>query len=150
MKKKGVSPVIASVLLIGMVVALALIIFIWMRGFTQEVITKFDGQNVELSCENIQLDASYSSGELSISNRGNVPVFNAKLKVSSVSGTVTKNLRDSSEDWPRYGLNPGDAFLGNIEGLSGDKIILIPLLLGNSENGKKLFSCEESKYGITL
>jgi len=45
-KKKGVSPVIATVLLIAMVVVIALIIFLWFRGLTKEAITKFDVRNL--------------------------------------------------------------------------------------------------------
>ena len=41
-RKKGLSPVIATVLLIGIVIALALIIFLWFRGTMKPAITKFD------------------------------------------------------------------------------------------------------------
>ncbi|MAG78897.1 hypothetical protein CMI40_00795, partial [Candidatus Pacearchaeota archaeon] len=40
--KKGVSPVIATVLLVAIVVIIGLIIFQWFRGMTQESIIKFD------------------------------------------------------------------------------------------------------------
>lgn len=61
MKKKGVSPVIATVLLIGIVIALSLIVFIWMSTFIGETITKFDGENVELVCDKVEIDADRKS-----------------------------------------------------------------------------------------
>ena len=57
---KGVSPVVASVLLIAIVVVIAVIIFFWIRGVTEEAITKFDGTNVKLVCEDVSFEASYS------------------------------------------------------------------------------------------
>jgi len=44
--KKGLSPVIATMLLIAIVVVIGLIIFLWFRGMTEEAITKFDGTNI--------------------------------------------------------------------------------------------------------
>ena len=54
--KKGVSPVIATILLIGIVIVIGLIIFLWLRSLTQEAVTKFD-KNVELFCEDFNFDA---------------------------------------------------------------------------------------------
>ena len=136
MKKKGVSPVIATVLLIGMVIALALIVFIWMRAFVKETITKFDGQNVELVCNDVKIQASYAGGQLSIFNLGNVPIYDIRIKTSSAAGLSTESAREVAEgEWPKYGLNPGATFLGSIS-LGGD-VTLIPILLGNSEKVKK-------------
>jgi len=144
MKRKGVSPIIATVLLIAMVIALAMIVFIWMRALTKETITKFEDENIELACDKVKFEASYGIGQLSVLNSGDVSLYDIKAKVSSVEGSVTKSIRDSCLDsWPRYGLNPGGAFLGDIKGLDGDEVKLIPVLLGNSETGKKAFTCDE-------
>jgi flagellin-like protein len=43
--KMGVSPVIATVLLVAMTVVIALIVFLWFRQIGKEVVTKF-GENV--------------------------------------------------------------------------------------------------------
>ena len=55
MKKRGVSPVIATILLIGIVIVIALIVFLWLRGMQQEAITKFEGMNVEIEELNMLL-----------------------------------------------------------------------------------------------
>jgi flagellin-like protein len=144
MKKKGVSPIIATVLLIGMVVALALIIFVWIRSFTRETVTKFEDENIELACNKVDIQASYSAGDLSISNIGNVPIFNMRVRLITPGGYITKSLKDLEIGWPNVGLNPGDTFLGTIG--SAEEIIVIPVLLGNSDKGKRTFACENQEY----
>ena len=145
MRKRGVSPVIATVLLVGMVIALALIVFIWMRSFTRETITKFEDENIELACDKVEFQASYSAGEIFISNIGNVPIYGMRVKISDIGGYETESIRDS-DDWPRVGLNPGDA--SSVKGFSGEEITLIPVLLGNSDNGKRTFACENQEYQL--
>ena len=149
MKKKGVSPVIATILLVGMVIALALIVFVWMRAFAKETITKFEGENIELSCDKVEFQASYSGGQLSVSNTGNVPIYDLRIKVAGPGGFVSKNARDS-DSWNRNGLNAESSFAGYIEGLEGDEITLIPILLGNSEKGMRVFACDEKRTGYTI
>ena len=147
MKRKGVSPIIATVLLIGMVVALALIIFIWIRSFTRETITKFDDENIELACEDIEIQTSYSSEtrKISISNIGDVPIYNVRVKLIDSEGYETEYLKDY-EEWPSYGLNPGNARI--VGDFSAQEITIIPILLGNSESGKKTFACEDKEYTV--
>jgi len=71
----GLSPVIATVLLIAMVVVIALLVFLWMRSLAQESITKFEGENINLVCQNVKFEADYSGGVLTIRNTGTVPIF---------------------------------------------------------------------------
>lgn len=145
MKKRGVSPIIATVLLIGMVVALALIVFVWIRSFTRETITKFEDENIELACDRIEIQASYSNGDLSVVNIGNVPIFDMRVKLVDAGGYTTENLK-GEEGWPDVGLNPGDASL--VGGFFADEIKIIPILLGNSDTGKKTFACENQEYVV--
>ena len=88
-RKKGLSPVVATVLLISIVIAIAVIVFLWLRGFAGEAVTKFDGTNVELVCRDVEFKADYAGGQLSISNTGNVPIYNFKVKVTSQAGFET-------------------------------------------------------------
>ena len=51
MRKRGISPLIATVLLIGFTIALAVIIFFWINSFTEERIGKTkEIVEAELSC----------------------------------------------------------------------------------------------------
>ena len=149
MKRKGVSPVIATVLLIGMVVVLALIIFLWMRSLAQETITKFEGENIELACDKVDFEVSKVGGQLSVSNIGSVPIFDIKLRISIAGGHVTEGGREVfGVQWPGSGLNPGGVFSGNYEKISGADVVVIPVLLGSSESGsQKTYTCNEKRHG---
>ena len=145
-KKRGVSPVVATVLLIAMVIVLASIIFIWFRGFTKEAITKFDGQNVELLCEEVSFSASYSEESIYISNDGNIPIFGMQAELSGEGESSQIKLENG---WPEKGLNSGKvaSVIINIEeGIN--KIKLIPVLLGTTtERQTKTYVCDQKKYG---
>lgn len=151
-QKKGVSPVIATVLLVSMVVVIAVIVFIWFRSMTKEAITKFGDTNVELVCNDVIFDASYdSSGLLSIVNTGNVPIFGMKIKAVTAGKKDQFDLKEIS-DWPSFGLNSGGTFSSDIGADIGspEKIILIPILLGTSDSGDKSFVCEEKQHGVEI
>ena len=143
MKKKGVSPVIAAVLLIAMIVVSASIIFIWFRGMVGESVTKF-GKNIRLVCDDVEFDASYSSGTLSLVNTGNVPIYKMNMKKIGKGEHSTEEIEIDSEG---VGLKQGGTFSGSVSVGSGiQKIMLIPILIGNSDKGKRIYICE-GQYG---
>ncbi len=151
MGKRGISPVIATVLLIAMVLVIGLIVFMWLRGLTQEAVTKFEGENIELACDDVQFSASYSEGFLFISNTGNIPIYEINLKILREGSHETKNLKDVSINWPDLGLNQGGTFSGDISSEVSDtnEIILIPILLGRSGEGERTFTCDE-QFGYNI
>jgi flagellin-like protein len=142
--KKGISPVIATVLLIAMVVAIGLIVFMWFRGMVIEEGTKFE-KNIKLNCPDVNFDASYSDGKISILNIGNIPIYKMKLKIFKEGSYETEDL----SNWPELGLNEGGAFTETIEIEGANKIILIPVLIGSSGEGKKTYTCED-QYGYEI
>jgi len=146
--ERGLSPVIATVLLVAMVVVIALIIFLWFRGLTEEAVTKFGGTNIKLVCRDVQFDVSYLGGILSLSNIGNVPIFGIKAKISSQGSYETKDLRDLGDNWLEVGLPQGGVFTEDLSGeFSGvDDVVLIPVLRGKAERGEKTYVCDE-QYG---
>lgn len=146
-RKRGLSPVVATVLLIAMVIVIGLIIFLWFKGISEETITKFGGTNVKLICEDVYFEASYSSGVLYLSNPGNVPIFEMNVKISGAGSYTTKNLKDLTS-WPATGLNQGGTFSESVD-FDGSEITLIPILIGNSDKGKKTYVCGE-QYGEVL
>lgn len=151
--KNGISPVVATVLLVSIVIVIGLIVFLWFRGMNEEVITKFGEKNIKLVCEDVEFTADYDAGTLYISNLGNVPIFKMNVVVSSAGNYFTKELSSMSgaEEWKEIGLNSGGAFSGNIgsEVGSAKKITLIPVLIGNSDKGKKTYVCED-RFGYDL
>lgn len=143
--KKGVSPVIATILLIALVVIIGMVIFNWFKSMQQEAITKFDGQNIKIVCDDVQFNADYNGGELSLSNFGNVPIYDLNLKINYPGGHETKSISDTGFDWPENGLNQGGVASSQIN-INPDttSIILIPVLLGVDKDGnKKSAPCEE-------
>ncbi len=147
---KGLSPVIATTLLIAIVVVIGLIIFLWFRGMVGDYGEKF-GKNIELVCEDVVMYASYYDGILDISNDGNVPIYKMNVKIAEEGGYTTKELGEFA-DWPETGLNQGGVFSDNVasEVYSAETITLIPILIGTSEKGnKKTFVCNE-RYGYEI
>lgn len=153
--KKGLSPVIATVLLVTLVIGIATIVFLWVRGMTEEAVTKFGDKNIQLVCGEVSFEASYDYGTLYITNPGNVPIFGMNVKVVEEGGHETLNLRENTNwNWPSTGLNQGGAFSGDISGEVGsnaDEMVLIPVLIGNSKSGtKKTYVCDENQYGYVI
>src|SRR3989344_7659436 len=111
--KKGVSPIIATILLIVLTLVIASIVFFWLKGLTKEATTKFEGTNIELVCDDVQFDASYSGGTLTISNLGNVPIYDFNIKSEFAGGHDTFDLETMAENWD--GLNQGGVFSNFIE-----------------------------------
>jgi flagellin-like protein len=150
MRKRGVSPVIATVLLVAMVIIIALIIFLWFKGIGGEVITKFGGTNIELVCEDVRFSSDYTNGRLSISNTGNVPIFGMKIKVIEGGGKhSTMDIRTISNNW-EAGLNQGGTFSDDLNLGSPETIVLTPVLLGTSEKGERAYMCNEDQHGYEL
>jgi flagellin-like protein len=151
-KKRGITPIIATVLLIAMVVVIALIVFLWVQQIGGETITKFDGQNIETVCGKVEFSAEYVNNEISISNTGIVPIFNFKVKVEKDGTYSTKNINDIGE-WPDTGLIQGGSFTSNsASSITSDatKIVLIPVLIGTSNKGERTYVCKESQYGYEI
>jgi len=84
-KKRGLSPVIASVLLIALALTLAMIVFLWARGFVSEQVEK-DGQSTDQVCKAVDFDLEANVDKdtrivtLQIVNRANVPIYNFDVK----------------------------------------------------------------------
>lgn len=144
-KKKGLSPVVATVLLIGIVIAIGLIVFLWFKGINQEAITKFDGQNVKLVCDKVSFEAAYSHGNIQIQNTGNVPVYQFKAKIEGAGSYSTVVVGENDSNWNPNGLTQGGAYSGPLNLNPGTtKILLIPVLLGRTDsNGEQIYTCEE-------
>ena len=153
MNKKGVSPIIATVLLIAMVLVIALIIFLWFRQLGGETITKFGGQNIDLVCNDVAFSASYDSytDTLQMTNTGNVPIFQMKVKIEEDKSFNTYTLGNEIGTWPDSGLSSGASLTTSIGAGSASKITLIPVLVGTSSNGEKSYVCKDNTgYNVAV
>jgi len=140
--KKGISPVIATVLLIAMVIVIGLIVFLWVQEIGGETITKF-GENVETVCGDLEFSGDYFNEKLSISNTGTVPIFSFKIKIEKSGEYETISVGDIG-GWDDDGLSQGEIFNKDYTfDANVEKIILIPVLMGSSKKGEKTFVCDE-------
>lgn len=147
---RGVSPVVATVLLVAITIIIALIVFLWFRGLKGETCIKLD-QNIELVCRDVEFFADYNNGELYVSNTGNIPIFGMKVKIEELTGFTTLDL--ISKGWPGIGLNQGNSFSVSIsaEAATAESITLIPILMGScGSDGDKTYVCAERDYGYKI
>ena len=157
--KRGVSPVVATVLLIVIVVVLGAIIFIWARGFLSESATKGD-RVVENSCEDINFEVQLvdsasqcgGGGAIDINNIGNIPIYGAKvLKYDDATGAID-SLALADETFVGGTVTVGRSSYVCLSGItlsSGDKFRIIPKLLAEKESRKIVYTCPE-KDGQTV
>jgi len=137
MEKKGLSPVVATLILVVVVVSLSSIVFMWARSLIGEAITK-NGVPAEQACEEISLSATYyaSDGRLQISNNADISV--SKLSVAIESGG------DFSEELKDVKVLAGDSVeIRIISG--GTNVEIVPWITGEkSGNVKGFFQCENT------
>ena len=144
--EKGLSPVIASVLMILMVVVLAIIIFLWARGFIGEQVEKF-GKPVEDLCSSVDFSVVVieSGGYqiLEIVNRGNIGI--AAFEIKMYSGGDSEIIRLD------VGVPIGESVSREVSlgvmksGGVSDKVEIFPVLSGNvrGESSRKMFTCSK-------
>ena len=139
--KRGISPVIATVLLIAIVVVIAAIIFIWASNFVSEDVEKF-GSSIKNACADVDLEISeVSPGYLNVINKGDVPVFALNLKVDDGSGNSDISKCEGS-------FSPGQSgvlIIGDDCDLPGDVISVIPVLVGTTNGENAEYSCDKNQ-----
>lgn len=148
MQKRGISPIIATVLLISIALILAVIIFLWARSFISEKAQKF-GEPIENSCESIKFDAEATFDEqnseltIDVVNRGDVPIYGLEIRKKGLGSVEAVGVLNEQT------ISNGET--GTIKtpytGASGDQIAFVPLILGEAGDVKKSYTCDE-KYGV--
>jgi flagellin-like protein len=150
MNRKAVSPVIATVLLIALVLVLAAIIWLWARAFIPEGIEKAQ-QPIENMCKEVSFEAEYSNDILSVQNTGNIPIFG--IEINKRSGLSVKHIQNFTG--MQYSVRAGETTTYPSVGAEvekDDEIIIIPVLLGEGRGTKekKAFACEEYSKSIVI
>jgi len=149
--KRALSPIVATVLLIALVLVLAIIIFLWAKGFISEQIEKF-GQPVESVCEDVSFDVQLvnremTGYELEIANRGNVAIYNFDIKGISGGDSQIKTFK--------FSVDVGDSIRESVSfdfDKEPEKIIVFPRILGNVK-GKQInraFTCVDKGKTINF
>jgi flagellin-like protein len=107
MKKKGISPLIATVLIIGFTVALAAVIMTWGTGFTKRMQESTEETSdvqitcatdvvfdVKSACEDTGKGAGYY--KLTIANNGNIDIAKFQVRLYESADAVTTKEYDFS------------------------------------------------------
>jgi len=153
MKKRGLSPVVATVLLLVLVFVLAAIIFIWARSFVGEQIQKF-GEPIENICARVDFEVDVNGGTLGnengdFVNRGDVPIYNFEIKEKYADGNSEMMSFYFVEDI----LDVAEAKTGLLRlGGNPDEIIVYPTILGSVGDGGsgQPYTCFEHGKTIQL
>ncbi|MEK6848742.1 MAG: archaellin/type IV pilin N-terminal domain-containing protein [Nanoarchaeota archaeon] len=130
--KRGVSPVIATVLLILIVLISALIVFMWARGFVAEAISK-NQKPAEQACSELSFEAQKISGNtIQVSNKGNIPIYRFEIKGTSTGKVEVEQTQQT--------LDIGGAIEITLS-KTYEKIEVVPVILGKAGNVKKAYTC---------
>jgi len=156
-EKRGLSPVIATILLVSVALVLAVIIFLWARSNLDENIQK-EGQNVELVCEQVNFIAeafeegnpSKEGGELWIENTGNVALWGVEVRIKKTGEISGVHEFTGESGLASYTVNPGQTKEIKFSGAQqGETIIVVPILLGKSvENKDSVPHICDVDYGV--
>jgi len=127
-EKRAISPVVATVLLIVIAIALFLLIFLWLRGFEREAILKYQ-KPIETVCNDLHYEVTRSGDTLQIKNLGSVTIHKAAIFVDGKLNQTTSQL------WPASSWQTTLRCTG--------KIKVVPYLLGSTSRGTKEYACEK-------
>lgn len=152
--KRGLSPIIATVLLIALVMVLASIVFLWARGFVTEQIEKF-GQPVGNSCSLVNFEAEiipsqFNYDTIEVVNKGNIDIYHLDIKMFDSKG-------NSEVSKFKFNVDIGASVSGVVslmmdDGRRPEKIIIYPALVGNvaGKSTNKIFTCLDFGKTFTL
>ena len=128
---RGLSPVIASVMMILLVLVLAALIFLWARGFMYEQVEKF-GKPIEQLCDSVDFEIQRIGGDLDVVNRGDVSIRYLEIEMSKGGDSTIEEFNfqvDAGESVRDQATLLMD---GNVV---PDEIVAYPVLLGNVKGG---------------
>jgi len=92
MKKRGISPIIATVLLLGFAVALATTVFLWMSGQTETMSkSTVEYAEGEMQCQNVRINLvksdDISCANLDVSNKGYITINQLAIRAFNPEGS---------------------------------------------------------------
>lgn len=120
---KGVSPLVATVLLIALTISVAALVGTWLMGFTRTSTETIKQQaNIEIICGNGAISFSqvcYSNGYLSgyLQNTGRIPLGNININILYNNGSSQKFYLSYSQG----SVLPETSCCGNLTILVGER-----------------------------
>lgn len=161
-QKRGISPVIATMLLISIALLLAVIIFLWAKAFLDERIQKDLGggpEPIESFCKDVNFEAEafsdYSTKSyVRVVNRGNIPIHGLEIRAkgdNSVStvGTFASKSGESGiartirigED-ARIDIYPDSASGARVLTNEEKEVLVTPIILGEKGTQYEAHLCD--------
>jgi flagellin-like protein len=129
--KRGISPVIATILLVVIAIALFGVIYIWINRMQQDTILKFDS-DIRQSCLDVNFDVSVQgeqSGTVQVQNLGTFTLYKAIIYKRTAS-----EILKIGEIGGSSGIGASEA--ANLEPVNLEdcqQIKVVPVLLGISK-----------------
>lgn len=140
--RKGLSPVIATVLLISVALVLAVVVFLWARSVVGESVEK-NGRAAELSCEEVAFRAEAYNRQLFIQNIGNIPIYAFETRLVG-EGEITKIEQSSGT------ISAGQTVNFSLEDATvGDELVIVPILIGETDTELVPVVCDDN-YGVDI
>ncbi|HRZ85615.1 MAG TPA: hypothetical protein P5277_02435 [Candidatus Paceibacterota bacterium] len=138
--KRGISPIVATVILIAIVVVIGIVILLWATNIFGEKAQKF-GEDIDQSCKNIQLTVTYDSGNLEISNDDvTIPLYQLQLNVETDGGNEPFTLELDGGIAPGSSMAIDDVL--NKAGASGGTLTSVsPILIGEADGNPRAVPC---------
>ena len=147
--KKGLSPIVATSILIVIVIVLAIIILLWARGFVKEAVIKEiagSSKRAEEFCREIGMRGFVNEDleeTFGFENTGTIPIFAYRINLEE-SGS-SKIIRVGNDQGGS--VNPGDTAIISHSSVkpysSYDSVKIIPVLLGKVEGSTQSYDCPE-------
>ncbi len=145
MSKRGLSPVIATVLLIAIALILAVIIFLWARSFLEEQNQKF-GEPVSNACKDIdfEVEAFHGSTEdyVNVVNRGNVPLYGLEIRLRDEGVIASVGTFQGTSNVIRNGESGQVKIFANERIPAGKQLRIIPIILGEKNTERTPYACD--------
>jgi len=145
--KKGLSPIVATSILIVIVIILAIIILLWARGFIKEAVIKEiagSSKRAEEFCREIGMRGFVNEdNSFGFENTGTIPIFAYRINLEkSGSSEIIRVGNDQGGS-----VNPGDTAIISHSSVkpysSYDSVKIIPVLLGKVEGSTQSYDCPE-------
>jgi flagellin-like protein len=142
-KKKALSPVITTILLILLAIVLASIVLLWGQGFIKESLVKFDpalneDRPIEELCDKVNFVGQVQGNSLIMNNLGEIPIHRINIKASSDVSS------DSEEIEINLNVGASRTILTSLS-LVGKQIEVTPILLGKNKNEEiSQYSCSNN------
>jgi flagellin-like protein len=148
--KKGLSPIVATSILIVIVIILAIIILLWARGFIKEAVIKEiagSSKRAEEFCREIGMRGFVNEDDtFGFENTGTIPIFAYRINLEeSGSSNIIRVGNDKGGS-----VNPGgtviitDSIVPGIKKYDKyDSVKIIPVLLGKVEGSTQSYDCPE-------